>query len=162
MKKISAELIKDARELAEKYYSQGKYLCSEAVLSAVNEVLDCGMPQEYVRLASGFPVGMGGSGCSCGAVTGGQCAIGLVNGRSKPGGNNKKVMKLSKQLHDRFKEKYKSVCCRVLIKDYKFGSKGHIERCTKVTGETCQMVMEILMENQGILSKISFLTDKDR
>lgn len=154
MKKINKELINEARELAEKYYSKKKYLCSEAVLSAVNEVLDCGMPQEYVRLASGFPVGMGGAGCSCGAVTGGQCAIGLVHGREKPGASNKKVMKLSQELHDRFREKNKSVCCRVLIKDYEFGSKEHVKRCTRVTGETCEMVMTILMENQGILSKI--------
>lgn len=157
MKKINKQLIKEAKQLAEKYYSEGKYLCSEAVLSAVNEALDCGMPQEYVRLTSGFPVGMGGAGCSCGAVTGGQCAIGLVHGRSKPGDSNKKVMKLSRQLHDRFREKNKSICCRVLIKDYEFGSKQHIERCTRVTGETCEMVMEILMKNQGILAKMSFL-----
>lgn len=154
MKKINKALIEEARTLAENYYSQRKYLCSESVLSAVNEVLGCGMPQEYVRLTSGFPVGMGGAGCSCGAVTGGQCAIGLVHGRSKPGGSNRKVMKLSKELHERFREKNKSVCCRVLIRDYEFGSKAHIERCTRVTGETCEMVMEILMENQGMMAKI--------
>lgn len=154
MKKVTEEMIKEAVELAEKYYKEGKYLCSEAVLSAVNEVLQCGMPQEYVRVASGFPVGMGGAGCSCGAVTGAQCALGLVFGRKKPGGRNKKVMKLSKELHDMFRNKYKSTCCRVLIKDYDFGSKEHIERCTKVTGETCRIVMKLIMKNQGILSKI--------
>ena len=152
--KIQENHIQEARALAEKYYREGKYLCSEAVLAAVNTVLECGMPEEYVRLTSGFPVGMGGSGCSCGAVTGGQCAIGLVHGRKKPGGRNKKVMKLSKELHDRFLKQNKSVCCRVLIKDFEFGSKAHKDRCTRVTGETCQMVMEILKEHQGLLEKM--------
>ncbi|MBM7615170.1 C-GCAxxG-C-C family protein [Alkaliphilus hydrothermalis] len=154
MKKITEEMINQAVELAESYYKKGKYLCSEAVLAAVNEVLDCGMPQEYIRLTSGFPVGMGGAGCTCGAITGGQCALGLVYGRKKAGGSNKKIMKLSKELHDRFREKNGSACCRVLIKDYQFGSKEHKERCTRVTGETCKIVMELVFENQGILSKI--------
>ncbi|WP_432662339.1 C-GCAxxG-C-C family protein [Wukongibacter baidiensis] len=154
MKISNAELIKEAKELAEKYYSDGKYLCSEAVLSSVNEVLECGMPEEYVRLTSGFPVGMGGGGCSCGALTGGQCAIGLVYGRKKPGGSNRKIMKLSKELHDKFRKEYGSACCRVLIKDYEFGSKEHIKRCTKVTGDITELVMSIILENKNIVSKI--------
>ena len=32
-------------------------------------------------MASGFPVGMGGSGCTCGAVVGGIMAIGMFFGR---------------------------------------------------------------------------------
>ncbi|SDK75843.1 C-GCAxxG-C-C family protein [Natronincola ferrireducens] len=154
MKKSSDKLIKEARYLAESYYSKGKYLCSEAILASVNEVLECGMPEEYVKMVSGFPVGMGGAGCSCGAVTGGQVALGLVYGRKKPGGSNKKIMKLSKELHDIFREKYGSTCCRVLIKDYKFASKEHIERCTKVTGDVCEIVMKLILDNQNLLSKI--------
>lgn len=154
MKKNNDELIKECREIAEKYYRDGKYLCSEAVLSAVNKVLECGMPEEYIRLTSGFPVGMGGGGCSCGALTGGQCAIGLVYGRKKPGGSNKKIMKLSKELHDKFREQYGSACCRVLIKDYKFGSKEHKERCTRVTGDIAQLAMTIILDNQSLISKV--------
>lgn len=153
MKKVTQEMVNEAIKLAEKYYRKRKYLCSEAVLSAVNEVVQCGMPQEYIRITSGFPVGMGGAGCTCGAVTGGQCALGLVYGRKKPGGSYKKAMKVSKELHNRFREKNKSLCCRILIKDYDFGSKEHLERCARVTAETCGMVMEIIMENQGLISK---------
>ncbi|KNF07252.1 C GCAxxG C C redox family protein [Gottschalkia purinilytica] len=154
MKEKDKELMKKARELAEGYYRKEEYLCSEAILASVNKVLECGMPEEYVRLTSGFPVGMGGAGCSCGALTGGQTALGLVYGRKKPGGGNRKVMKLSQQLHDKFREKYGSACCRVLIKDYKFGSKEHKERCTKVTGDICEMVMEIILENKSLISKV--------
>lgn len=63
-------------------------------------------------------------------------------------------MKLSKEIHNKFKEKYKSTCCRVLIKDYKFGSKEHIERCTRVTGDVWEIVMETVLENQGLLAKV--------
>ena len=154
MKKSNDELIREAKEMAENYYKKGEYLCSEAVLASVNKVLECGMPEEYVRLTSGFPVGMGGAGCSCGALTGAQTALGLVYGRKNPGANNKKIMKLSQELHNRFKEKYNSTCCRVLIKDYKFGSKEHFERCTRVTGDVCEIVMDIILSNQCIMSKI--------
>ena len=154
MKKSHEERIQEAKAIAEGYYADGKYLCSEAVLAAVNQVMACGMPQEYVRLASGFPVGMGGAGCSCGALTGGQTALGLLYGRKAPGENNKKVMKLAAKLHDQFREQQGSTCCRVLIKAYKFGSKEHIERCTRVTGETTEMVMKLILENQGFLSNL--------
>ncbi|KXZ39861.1 C_GCAxxG_C_C family probable redox protein [Alkalithermobacter thermoalcaliphilus JW-YL-7 = DSM 7308] len=154
METNNQKLIQEARTLAENYYKDGKYLCSEAILAAINKVLECGLPDNYISLVSGFPVGMGGSGCSCGALTGAQAAIGLVHGRKKAGGSNAKIMKLSQQLHDEFKKKYKSACCRVLIKDYKFGSKEHKERCTNVTADTCEMAMRIILENQGILSRI--------
>lgn len=154
MKKSHEELIQDARAIAEGYYAEGKYLCSEAVLAAVNQVMKCGMPEEYVGLASGFPVGMGGAGCSCGALTGGQAALGLMFGRKAPGENNKKVMKLAGKLHDQFREQHSSTCCRVLIKSYKFGSKEHIQRCTRVTGDTAELVMRLILENQGFFSSL--------
>ncbi|OPJ57185.1 C-GCAxxG-C-C family protein [Alkalithermobacter paradoxus] len=160
MKKTNHELILEAKSLAENYYRSGKYLCSEAILAAINEVLECGLPKDYISLVSGFPVGMGGSGCSCGALTGAQAAIGLVHGRKKAGASNSKVMKLSQELHDEFKKKYKSACCRVLIKDYKFGSKEHKERCTNVTADTCEIAMTIILNNQGIVSKMLNLAKK--
>jgi len=154
LKKSDEELVKDAREKAENYYSKGKYLCSEAILASINEVLGYDMPNEYVRIASGYPVGMGGAGCSCGALTGALSAIGLAYGRKKPGGSNKRAMKLSNEMHNKFKDRFKSTCCRVLIKDYEFGSKEHIKRCTFVTGEVCEMVTQLILENKTILSKI--------
>ena len=154
IKRSKEELIKDARIKAEYYYSGGKYLCSEAILASVNEVLNFNMPNEYVRIASGYPVGMGGAGCSCGALTGALGAIGLAYGRKKPGASNKKAMKISNEMHNKFKEKFKSTCCRVLIKDYEFGSKEHIKRCTYVTGEVCEMVTDLILENKSILSKV--------
>jgi len=64
------------------------------------------------------------------------------------------AMKLSNEMHNKFKDRFKSTCCRVLIKDYEFGSKEHIKRCTNVTGEVCEMVTQLILENKTILSKI--------
>lgn len=59
-----------ARQKAEEMYRSGQFLCSEAVFLVANEFLGRPVPDTCVRLASGFPVGMGMAGCSCGALTG--------------------------------------------------------------------------------------------
>jgi C_GCAxxG_C_C family probable redox protein len=43
-------------------------------------------------MASGFPVGIGGSGCTCGAIAGGVMAIGMFFGRTSP--KDQKVNKI--------------------------------------------------------------------
>ncbi|MGA2698707.1 MAG: C-GCAxxG-C-C family (seleno)protein, partial [Methanoregula sp.] len=66
------------RKIAEEYYRSGQFYCSEAIVKAINDEFGLGYPEEVIRLASGFPIGIGGAGCSCGAVTGGVMAIGMV------------------------------------------------------------------------------------
>ena len=73
------------RKIAEEYYRSGQYYCSEAIVKTINEEFRLGYPDDIVKVASGFPIGIGGAGCSCGAVTGGVMAIGMVFGRSAPG-----------------------------------------------------------------------------
>ena len=48
-----------ARLKAEEYYRSGQFLCSEAVFLVANEYLGRPLPDETVKLASGFPVGIG-------------------------------------------------------------------------------------------------------
>lgn len=146
--KAEEELKIEAGKKAEKYYKKGQFLCSEAVLLAINEVYELGMPEEYVKMASGFPVGMGSAGCSCGALTGGQMALGLAFGRTKKKEDNKKAMELSKELHDKFREKYKTACCRILIKDVKDKPREHFKQCTEITKATTELVGAIIDENR--------------
>ncbi len=59
------------RDEAEDPYRSGQFLCSEAILHTFNKALGEPLPQEAVRLSSGFPVGMGvlrTGGCTCGAL----------------------------------------------------------------------------------------------
>ncbi|MDD1730008.1 MAG: C-GCAxxG-C-C family protein, partial [Methanospirillum sp.] len=72
------------REKAEEYYRSGQFYCSEAIVKAINDSFGLNYPDSVIRLASGFPIGIGGAGCSCGAVTGGVMAIGMVFGRDQP------------------------------------------------------------------------------
>ena len=133
------------RETAEEYYRRGDFYCSEAVVKTIKDTFELDFSDEVIKLASGFPVGIGGSGCTCGAVSGGVMALGMVFGRSDA--QDPKVMntmKLSAELHERFREKRKFVCCKILTKGMDFGKKEHLEQCITITGEVAEIVADII------------------
>lgn len=135
------------RERAEDLYRSGQFLCSEAVVFAFNEAMDDPMPQEIVRLASGFPVGMGAlgtGGCTCGALSGGVMVLGLLYGRSTPGAEAPHVLGKAKDLHDWFKAEKGSTCCRALIAGMEFGSPAHIDQCVAFTGDVAERLTLML------------------
>ncbi len=139
-----SQAVETARHKAEEFYRSGQFLCSEAVFLVANEFLGRPVPDDMVRLASGFSVGMGKAGCSCGALTGGVMALGLKYGRSTPGAATPGMFEAAKELHDRFKARRQCVCCRALIRKFEFGSPEHIEQCITITGEVAADVVELL------------------
>jgi len=139
------ELIKRTGEKAASLYREGQFLCSEAVLYVTNELTGSKLPPEIVKLASGLPVGIGSSGCVCGALSGGVLALGLTFGRTNPGADNSAMFIAAKKLHDLFKKEFGSTCCRVLIRDFQFGSPEHLEHCVSVTRFTTEKVAELTL-----------------
>jgi len=104
----------EVREQAEELYRSGQFLCSEAILHTFNEALGKPLPQEAIKLSSGFPVGMGvlgTGGCTCGALSGGVMVLGLVYGRANPGDDAPQVLEKAKELHDWFLADKGSTCC---------------------------------------------------
>ena len=138
------EAVEKAKTTAEEMYRTGQFLCSEAVLLVANEYLGKPMSDEVVKLASGFPVGIGLAGCLCGGLAGGVMALGLKYGRTQPGASEPGMFEASKELHDRFKARRGSTCCRVLIRKFQMGSPEHIQQCIKITGEVAVDVIDIL------------------
>ncbi len=67
------------REIAENYYRNGDFYCSEAVVKTIRDEFELEISDDAIAMASGFPVGMGGSGCTCGAITGGIMALFKTN-----------------------------------------------------------------------------------
>lgn len=133
------------RENAERYYRNGDFYCSEAIVKAVRDAYELDYNDDVIKLASGFPIGVGGSGCMCGAIAGGVMAIGMIFGRSKAkGGEVERTMRLSKELHDFFLKKRKKTCCRVLTKGMTLGSPDHMDQCIAITGEVAAEAVRIL------------------
>ncbi len=138
----------EAREKAEELYRSGQFLCSEAVFLVANEYLGRPVPAEMVKLASGFPVGMGKAGCTCGALAGGVMALGLKYGRTEPAAKTPGMFESAKELHDRFLARRKSTCCRVLIRKFEFGCPEHIAQCIAITGEVAADVIRLMEQDQ--------------
>ncbi|MBI5483576.1 MAG: C_GCAxxG_C_C family protein, partial [Deltaproteobacteria bacterium] len=88
-------------------------------------------PESVVGAVSGFGGGSG-SGCICGAVSGGTVAIGLVLA------DKKKTTHLTRELHTWFKEKYGVTCCKIIRANNPKGV------CPVLTGEVAGKIAEML------------------
>ena len=135
---------------AEELYKNGLFYCSEAVLKAVIEGFEIKAPHHVIAMASGFPVGIGGAECTCGAISGGVMAIGYFFGRSEGGSPEvKKSMQLSKELYDRFISRNKCSCCKALTKNMTKGSQEHMLQCVRFTGEVARDCIDIIEKNSS-------------
>jgi len=138
--------ISHIRKTAEDYYRNLDYYCSEAIVKVINDEFHLGYPEDVIKIASGFPIGMGGSGCTCGAVAGGVMAIGMVFGRKSAKDEKvKRCMALAAELHNRFLANHKVLCCRVHTKDMVLGSAEHMNQCIAFTGEVAEETAKILV-----------------
>lgn len=134
------------RETAENYYRNGDFFCSEAIVKTLKDAFEFPITDEIVAMASGFPVGIGGAGCTCGAVAGGIMVLGLFFGRTEPKDTKvNQAMALSKELYDLFKARHKCLCCRSLTKDMMLGTPEHMEQCIRFTGEVAEEAAKIIV-----------------
>jgi C_GCAxxG_C_C family probable redox protein len=145
---IDLKLIRDE---AGGLYRDGSYFCSEAIISTIRKHIDPEMPERTIAMGSGFPVGMGGSGCSCGAVAGGVIVLGYFFGRVNPRDTDvDNAMELSKELHDSFQANHNVLCCKILTNEMVLGSKRHMEQCVAFTGEVAMKTAEIIARELNI------------
>lgn len=152
-------IVEAVRNEAEGYFQRGEFFCSEAVIKTINNLLGCPFSEDVTKLASAFPIGLGKSGCLCGAVSGGSMALGMAYGRKHGEPMNEKMFPTSAALHDHIKSVYKSTCCRVLVKGYEFTSPERKAHCVQITGEVAAWIAEKLLEDPEIAEKIQN-TDK--
>lgn len=144
--------ISKIKKTAENYYKNGDFFCSEAVLKTIIDEFQVDISDDVIKLSSGFPVGMGNSGCTCGAISGGIMAIGLFFGRKIPKDPSvNEAMSLSAELHNIFKAKQKSTCCRVLTRNMELGSEKHMDQCVRFTGEMAEETAKLIADKLNIV-----------
>jgi C_GCAxxG_C_C family probable redox protein len=137
------------REIAEEYYRSGQYYCSEAIVRTINDEFGLGHPDNIVKVASGFPIGIGSAGCACGAVTGGVMALGMIFGRNVPGDPCiDRCLALSRELHAFFMHRHGCVCCRTLIHGMTLKSPEHLRQCIGLTGEVAEETAKIILRER--------------
>ncbi|HJK02137.1 MAG TPA: C-GCAxxG-C-C family protein [Methanocorpusculum sp.] len=132
---------------AEELFSSGQFYCSEIVIKIIRDTFCPSISDEIIAIASGFPIGIGGGGCTCGAVSGGVMALGLIFGRTKPEEKvqSAKCMRYARELHDRFQKENKAICCRILTKNMLANSEEHKKQCAKLISEVVEIVTEIIL-----------------
>lgn len=125
-----AAAIDDCAEKAGVLFDGG-YNCAQAVLQATTGRDD----PELLKMAEAFGGGIGKSGCLCGAVTGGVMALGLMGKGDRNG-----------ELVARFREQFRTTCCRGLSKDYQWLSEEHLANCRKLTVTAAALVAALRAE----------------
>ena len=137
---------------------RGGYFCCEALMRAVLDNIAPDVPREVIALSSGMAVGVGRSGCLCGALNGGVMALGLFFGRTEPRGpqdpQSAKCLALTHELHDWFREANgkHAVCCRVLTREFDMGRGEHKEHCIRYTGLVAWKTAEIIARELGLVN----------
>ena len=140
-----SNLNKKAAELFQEGFS-----CSEAIVHAAYEckIIDQNLNPEYLnQIVSAFSGGMGESGCLCGAVAGAQMVLGSVFGRKDTKTPPKNMKAISKSFVDKFKEKRKATCCRVLTAGYDFHSPERRQNCATIVADVAELLENHIKEN---------------
>lgn len=138
--------IKKVRNDAERLFKDGKFYCSEAIVSSIKSNFAIDMPDEMIAMASGFPVGIGKSKCVCGAVAGGILSLGYFFGRTEEGDEKvQKTLALAHELQQSFKESHSHLCCKILTRGMDMEAGEHKEQCIAFTGEIAEKVAAIVV-----------------
>lgn len=125
---------------AEYFMTQG-CSCSESMIKwAIEEGL---CPPEILSAATAFSAGMS-SGCLCGAIAGSQMIIGSQYGRDNQYGNEVLARAKAKELIQKFTEKHKATCCRVLTRGMDMASPERKAHCANMVEECENLVKEVL------------------
>ena len=130
---------------AAEYFNNG-YSCSESMIRwAIDEGL---ASEDLLPAATSFSGGMG-VGCLCGAIAGAQMVIGFQFGRDNIYGNENLARVKAKELAQRFMEKHKATCCRVLTRGMEFSGPNRKAHCTNMVDD-CQKLVEELLQAEAV------------
>ena len=147
--------IKQVQYDAEEVFRIGGFYCSEAIVSSIRKNIDPNMPKELISGASGFPIGVGGSKCMCGAISGAVIALGYFFGRSRPASvtdtKSEKCMELVYELQESFRKNHQgTLCCHIHVEGMDLLSGEHKKQCVAFTGEMARKAAELIARELGL------------
>jgi C_GCAxxG_C_C family probable redox protein len=147
-------LISGIADRARNLYLTRQMLCTEAVLTALNQGLRGGLTDtQATAMAAPFCIALGESGCLCGALSGAVMATGLLLGKDGAYRQRKNMRDNARQLHDQFKFAHGATCCRVLSKKVKHDKKAHFQKCAGLTAQAAEMAARLVLEKRPELAK---------
>lgn len=139
------ELQNDAVEI----FNSG-FACSESIVYAIRKHFKLDLTDDAIAMSSGFPWGLGGGGCICGALAGGTMMLGYFFGRTEPGSPEiQKCFEVCQELHNDFCKHCGASCCRVLTRGKEKNSPERKSQCTDFVAFTVKRTAEIILRESG-------------
>lgn len=121
------------------------FACSESVIYALRKNFGWDkLSDDAIAMSTGFPWGLGGAGCLCGAVAGGAMCLGYVFGRRTPGDPcAARCQELTWEYARKVQQQIGSTCCGKLIEEFpdrnaperKAKCSGFVACCAKIAAE---------------------------
>ncbi len=153
-------------------YEKDYHGCAQCVVGSIMDVFEIDAPAAF-RATTGFSGGMGCTGRTCGALSGGIISIGLIVGRDRDNMKDPKRLRwdnfgLVKELIERYEASYGSLECRKVQErvvgigvDFwnpeqadKFrAADGHIKCAEGVVGHVARWTAEIILSYLDRASK---------
>ena len=129
-------------------YFQSGFNCAEAVSKTMTELFSKEPALDIPKVATGFGGGIGGTKCeaTCGAVSGGVIALGLLFGRMEKSVDKQRVYDLASEFRIRFIDKSGSNNCQTILNS--FGVQENMFKCKKLTAEAVGMLHILLDETE--------------
>jgi C_GCAxxG_C_C family probable redox protein len=146
------EILKAAADKCDAYRLQG-FHCSESSLRACSEVLGIRLPEELLRVSSGFRGGGGGYGDRCGVTEAGILLISYRYGRTDPRVDVSDYSYLIRLLHERFNRELGSYYCRVL-KPFAYYLSGEAQNCSHVYRQGARILTQLLLEAERLIREM--------
>lgn len=143
------ELQKDAVDI----FHSG-FACSESIVYVIRKHFQLELSDDAIAMSSGFPWGLGGGGCICGALAGGTMMLGYFFGRTEPGDPKiHKCFEVCRELHDDFCKHCGASCCRALTRGMEKNSPERKAQCTDFVSFTVKRTAEIILTNAGSINR---------
>lgn len=132
------------------------FACSESVIYSLRKNFGWdGLSDDAIAMSTGFPWGLGGVGCLCGAVAGGAMCLGYVFGRRTPGDPcAARCQQLTCEYAQKVQQELGATCCGTLIAE--FADRNAPERkakCSKAVAYCAKTASEIIVRECGLQAK---------
>ncbi len=134
-------------KLAESYFRKG-YCCTEAIFKASIDLFSLNIPEDALRMASGFCGGMGNRESTCGVYSGGVIVTGILAGRSTSRDSAELSRDLSGLYTKRLRAEINEMICKDLLDNMGFIGNMNKRGCRKLTKRGAEILAEIVLENR--------------